>query len=107
MVVHPKQAKWSQGTDIYGVTTDDSAKAEGPPLEVHTDRIPEAIRNTNVALELKIETVAQDVGLLQVGHRKLAAKLQTDIRHVTAHTEDAEDRSRRNNAQTIWFLGHV
>ncbi|KAJ1218471.1 hypothetical protein NDU88_006050 [Pleurodeles waltl] len=65
-----------QGAETSNVQSDEGAQpGVGSPLDEHTDKILVAVRDTKMALEQKIETAAQDVGLPQAGHRKLVAKV--------------------------------
>ncbi|KAJ1205246.1 hypothetical protein NDU88_000681 [Pleurodeles waltl] len=72
----PKQAELTQGSQTSPPMLDKDARPGVLSLKEHTNRILAAIHNKKVALEQKIETVAQDVCLLRADHRTLGAKVE-------------------------------
>ena len=94
-------------------------------LQLHLDKVLEAIKTTREALEHKIDSVVIDVGLLRADHKKVAEKVETNkllladiqpkvgdnteniakltekMEVLERKMEDLEGRDRRSNIRVI------
>ena len=105
--------------------TSSNGKELPDALQLHLDKVLEAIKTTREALENKIDSVVIDVGLLRADHKKIAekvdinkllladiqpkvgdnteniARLTEKMEVLEKRMEDLEGRDRRSNIRII------